>query len=140
MPYVLDPQVAGELGDETVMDGSTHPPTVTRVDYVLDQPDADEFIQSFPVFLVSLDLGARLQQAGMTGFDLADALVRPSVEYLAAFGDVPHRLYSWLRVHGTPEVDDCWLDQSLQICVSDRMMSIIETTTLSDCLVEELGS
>lgn len=76
MPYRLDPQVAGELGDGTVLDGSTRPPKVSRVDYVLDRPDADPIIQSFPVFLVAEDLGPHLENAGLIGFRLADADVR----------------------------------------------------------------
>lgn len=138
MPYILDPQVAGELGDGTVLDGSTHPPTVSKVDYVLDQPNADELIQSFPVFLVSAGLGTRLQQAGLSGFNLADVSVRPSDNYVALFGDAQHPQYLWMQVNGLPAGADCWLDTSFQLCVSDRMMSIIETAVLSDCLVEEI--
>lgn len=140
MPFRLDPQVAGELGEGTVLDGSTHPPRVSQVVYVLDQPDADEFIQSFPVFLVSTNLGSRLQNAGLTGFELSGAIVRPSDNYLAIYGDVPLPQYLWLQVTGTAEETDCWLDESLQVCVSDRMMAIMELVTLSDCLVEPVPS
>jgi hypothetical protein len=61
MPYSLDPQVAGELGEGSVLDTTVHPPVVTEVDYVLDQPEADELIQSFPVFLVSSGLADRFR-------------------------------------------------------------------------------
>jgi hypothetical protein len=37
MPYALEPLVAGELGEGTVLDPSTHPPKVSAVDYVLDR-------------------------------------------------------------------------------------------------------
>lgn len=140
MPFRLDPQVAGELGEGTVLDGSTHPPRVSQVVYVLDQPDADESIQSFPVFLVSTNLGSRLQDAGLTGFELSGVIVRPSDNYLAIYGDVPLPQYLWLQVTGTAEETDCWLDESLQVCVSDRMMAIMELVTLSDCLVEPVPS
>lgn len=112
---------------------------VSQVDYVLDQPDADEFIQSFPVFLVSVGLGARFQKAGLTGFSLTDVSVRPSDNYLAIYGEVPHPEYLWLQVSGSARDADCWVDASLQICVSDRMMAIIEAAGLSDCLVEEIN-
>lgn len=138
MPYRLDPQVAGELGDGTLLDSSTHPPTVGQVDYVLDQPDADEFIQSFPVFLVSEKLGARLQEKGLTGFALTDVSVRPSDNYLATYGDAPHPQYLWMQVTGASAQVDCWLDATFQVCVSDRMMAVIEAAGLSDCLVDEI--
>lgn len=138
LPYRLDPQVAGELGDETVLDSSTHPPLVSQVDYVLDQPDADDLIQSFPIFLISTGLGSRLQDAGLTGFALAGALVRPSENYLAIYGAVPHPQYMWFQVIRADIEADCWLDESLQLCVSDRMMRHLEAADLSDCLIEEL--
>lgn len=138
MPYCLDPQVAGELGDGTVLDSSTHPPQVSKVDYVLDQSDADELIQSFPVYLVSTNLAPRLQDAGLTGFELSGATVRPSDNYLAIYGNVPPPEYLWLQVTGTAGEADCWLDESAQLCVSDRMMTVIEAAGLSDCLVEPI--
>ena len=56
MPYALDPQVAGGLGENTVIDTSSHPPVVTHVDFVLDYPVTDDLIQSFPVFLVTVEM------------------------------------------------------------------------------------
>lgn len=83
MPYRLEPHVAGELGEATDLDPSAHPPVVRAVEYVLDAPDSDDLIESFPVFLVSARLAERLDAAGVTGFVLEDAIVRPSTEYLA---------------------------------------------------------
>jgi hypothetical protein len=137
MPYSIDPQVAGELGEGTVLDSSVHPPLVTQVDYVLDGPATDDLIQSFPVYLVSVELAERLQRARLTGFALADAAVRPSLEYLAVYGNVAHRQYRWLRLQGTAE-DDCWLDGSFKLCVSDRMMRILESAKLSDCVITKI--
>jgi hypothetical protein len=49
MPYCLEPHVAGELGEATELDPSAHLPIVTVVEYVLDAPDSDDLIESFPV-------------------------------------------------------------------------------------------
>lgn len=111
---------------------------MSQVEYVLDAPDADAFIQSFPIFLVTVDLGSRLQQAGLTGFNLVNVVVRPSDNYVALYGDVPPPRYSWMQVTGAPGTADCWLDTSFHICVSDRMKAIIDTVPLTDCLVEEI--
>jgi len=138
MPYCLDPEVAGELGEGTVLDSSTHPPALSHLDFTLDYPDADELIQSFPVFLISERLGSRLQAAGLTGFTLTGARVRPSDNYLAVHGDAPHPHYLWMQVAGVAGEADCWLDDSLMVCVSDRMMTILEAVGLSDCSVEKL--
>lgn len=139
MPYSLDPQVAGELGEGSVLDTTVHPPVVTKVDYLLDQPETDDLIQAFPVYLVSSELADRFQAAAMSGFALAEATVRPSPDCLAVFGDAPPREYRWLQVHGG-EGDDCWIDQSLMLCVSDRMMEILNHATLTDCPATAIGT
>jgi hypothetical protein len=132
----LDPQIAGELGGRTVLDSTTHPPVVRELEYVLDQPEADDLIQSFPVFLVGVDLARRLQEAGLSGVGLAEAVVRPSAEYTAAYGRAPHRSYRRLQPGNVGE--DCWVDDSGRLCVSDRMMRILDDAELSDCLVSEI--
>jgi hypothetical protein len=71
VPFVLEPMVGGELGRRTKLDTSTHPPVASRVEYLLDDPDSDDLIESFPVFLVSVELAPRLDS--LTGFALADA-------------------------------------------------------------------
>ena len=68
MTYVLEPLVAGELGDGTQLDATTHPPLVRHVEFVLDLPTDEDLIESFPVFLVSESLGHALASANLTGF------------------------------------------------------------------------
>lgn len=140
MTYSLDPQVAGELGAGTSLDTSTHPPVVHRVEFVLDLPQADDLIQSFPVFLVSEDLGTRLKSARLTGFALRSARVSVSADYSAIYGDAPHPHYLWLKVDGRPSSSDVWLDSEFRLCASDRAFRIFEQGKLSACQVTKLSA
>jgi hypothetical protein len=139
MAYILEPMVAGQLGDRTDLDATTHPPTVSAVEYVLDGPDTDDLIESFPVFLVSDDLAARLEENGLGGFELAHADVMPSLGYREAYGDAPHKGYRWLRVLGDSS-SDCWLSDDHRLCVSDRMMHTLQEGDLTNCEIEALSS
>lgn len=138
MPYRLEPQVAGELGPDTDLDTSTHPPKVKRLEYVLDQPESDELITSFPVFLVSEQLGSRIKKADLDGFKLAKASIGTSDNYRELYGKARHRDYRWLHVTGTAGRSDFWLDESFNLCVSDRAMAILEAGVLSECQVEKV--
>jgi hypothetical protein len=134
---VLEPLIAGELGDDTVLDTGSHPPLVRSVEFVLDAPTDEDLIESFPVFLVSEELGSALAAAKLNGFRLDDADVRPSSEYLAVFGEVPHKRYRWLRMISSG-ASDCWLDDQYRLCVSDRMYSLISRHRIEGCDVTAL--
>ena len=136
MSYRLEPQVAGELGEATELDPSAHPPIVTAVEYVLDYPDTDDLIESFPVFLVSATLAAQLEMAELIGFVLDEAAVRPSAEYREIHGDVPHSEYRWLRLQEHGPATDAWLDGDLRLCVSERMMKVLRSHRLARCDIE----
>ena len=125
MPFALEPQVAGEFGPATVFDHRQHPPTVTDVEYVLDHPDTDDLIESFPVYLVSDRLTARLLDFPGLGFEAV--VVRPGDNYLELFGDAPHKPYVRLLLDGSP---DAWLGEDLVLCVSDRLMEVLRESDL----------
>lgn len=139
MPYVLDPLVAGELGEGTELDTSMHPPNVQRLEYVIDEPYEDDLIQSFPVYLVSERLARRLIDEALNGFVIDDATVLRSDAYGERFGgeDGSPKDYKWLRLvpHDAP---DCQLNSELMLLVSDRMMAILREGSLRDCIVEEV--
>ena len=87
MPYALEPLVGGELGPQTVLDRSTHPPGVERPQYVLDLPTTADLLESFPIYLVSEQLAARL--GSLSGFRLDDVDVVTGDQY----GSAPHKAY-----------------------------------------------
>jgi hypothetical protein len=133
--YVLDPLVAGQLGERTDLDASTHPPVVRQVDYVVDLPTDEDLIQSFPVFLVSDDLAGALTAANLTGFRLDNADVRASDQYgVFGGGDVPLKQYRWLRLDSSDPAD-CWLDERFRLCVSDEMYAVISSHRIERCEV-----
>jgi hypothetical protein len=135
MPYVIEPLVAGELGDGTDLDPSTHPPRVSSVEYVLDAPVEEDLIESFPVFLVSEELERRIQEAGLRGISLEDARVVPSPEYIEIYGDAPHKQYRWMKLDQA-EDPDAWLGEDLRLNVTDRMMEMLQSLNISNADVE----
>lgn len=134
MPYVLEPLVAGELGEGTVLDTSTHPPIARSVEYVLDVPIIEDLIESFPVFLVSEKLSLKLSEANLKGFSLDEARVIPSEGYRDGYGDAPHPYYRWLRLQSVP-APDCWLDSAHRLCVSETMMAVLSKVNIDGCNV-----
>src|SRR3954466_10036505 len=114
MPYVLQPLVGGELGQDVEFDTSTHPPGIDRVQFVLDYPTSEDLMESFPAYIVSEALAERLVAAGLRGVTLAEADVLPGENYVELYGDVPHKRYRWLQVAPRTPDADVWLREDLQ--------------------------
>ena len=104
--YTLQPAVAGGLGDGTVMDTTMHPPLVERLHYEFEDWLGDDLVESFPCFLVSEPLAARLTAAGLGTFQLKDVALTmtPEAEELLADASFPD--FYWLDVAGTAGRDD----------------------------------
>ena len=127
--------MAGALGPRTLLDTAAYPPTAVAVEYVLDAPYGDDLIESFPVYLVSVGLAARLDASELTGFALARATAVAGDGYRAAYGDVPHKAYRWLQVIGGRH-DDCRLTADYRLWVSPRMMDVLAASDLGHCMVD----
>ena len=67
--FVIEPEVAGGLGERTVMNRSVHPPIVIQLHYELEGWLGDAILESFPVFIVTEQAKCALTQAGITGAD-----------------------------------------------------------------------
>ena len=106
--------------------------------YVLDYPTTEDLLESFPAYIVSEALAERMTAARLRGFALDDAEVRPGENYVALYGNVPHKRYRWLRVTSSSP-SDCWLDSEYRLCVSDRMYDVISQHRIDGCDVTKIA-
>ena len=100
MPFVLEPQDAGPPG-------------------ALEASGADDLIGSFPVFLVSAALAARLADGDYSGVSL-----HPATEG-----------YRRLVPDAGATAPDVWIDDDHHLCVSDRLMAVLRGFELGRCEV-----
>src|SRR3954454_10828086 len=59
--FALEPEVAGQLGDTTMLDTSVHPPVIQRLEYRFDGWLGDDLLESFPCFVVTERLANELK-------------------------------------------------------------------------------
>ncbi len=136
--YYLEPEVAGELGPHTRMDASAHPPTVHSLEYMLSDWLGDSLLASFPVYIVTKELGAKLTKAGLSGYALAELRLTKSPEFkdLEADGALPGPLpdFVWLQVNGQPGQDDFGLDDNVLVA-SQQALAILREAGLNNCVI-----
>lgn len=137
--FSLQPEVPGGLGPNTVMDRSVHPPIVSRLHYVFDGWPGDELITSFPSYLVTEGLAAKLLAAGLTGFTVDDVEVTTSEEFRERHPGVQLPEYRWLKPTGVGGQDDFGTGERGRMVVSERALDVVRTTSPSSLRITELG-
>lgn len=137
--HVLEPEVAGALGEHTVMDRSTHPPVVSKLHYELAGWLGDDLLESFPCFVVTARLAERIDASDLVGatLDSLELSIHPEADELFASRELPK--FRWLRVSGEGGVADWGLAEDGRLVVSDRAMAILSDVQLKHCDVELFG-
>src|SRR5688572_24685126 len=104
--YRLDPEVAGGLGERSILDRSTHPPKVARLHYELDGWLGDDLLQSFPCFIVTGRLRSALEAISPTGCEFAPVEVTTSRTFEDLYPNRTLPVFYWLKTTGRANIDD----------------------------------
>lgn len=138
--HILDPEVAGTLGPRTKMDTTIHPPVVRTLHFEVDAWLGDDIVQSFPCYLVSLGLKAKLEKLKPTGVVFASAEVTASdnFEELKHGRNLPN--LSWMKIKGVPGIDDLGLTTGARLVVSDRVLREMKLLNFDHCEVKKFAN
>jgi hypothetical protein len=139
--YLIEPEVAGILGENTVLDASTHPPRVDRLEYEIKGWMGDELMTRFPCFVVTQHLGGKLREAGLGAFQFRDVQVTMSPEGESSLefkGIERFPECEWMHVRGTPGRDDFGVTSFAgDLVVSDRGLEALRQGRLEHAHIEE---
>jgi hypothetical protein len=134
--YIIEPEVAGGFGKNTLLDSKTHPPVVQKLHYELDGWLGDELLETFPCYIVTQQLRQKFENAGMTGTGYATVEVTPSEQFEEFY---PGRLipnFVWLQVNGSPGIDDFGISKDNRLVVSER---VLKMAVLKHCDVTDFS-
>jgi hypothetical protein len=134
---ILEPEVAGGWGPETIADVSVHPPRVARLHYEFDGWLGDPLLESYPCFIVAASAAALLQARSLTGFDLADVYISASPQFMELHPGLVLPEFFWLRVRGRPGVDDFALNAEHRLVVSAEALAVLRAAGLRNAEEED---
>jgi hypothetical protein len=135
--YALDPEVAGELGKNTVMNTSVHPPEVSKLHYELDAWLGDDLIQSFPCYLVTERLKRKMESASMVGVAFAPVEFNVSANFKDRHPSKAVPNFTWLKITGSAGKDDFGVEAHGRLVVSERALKLIQDFSLNHCEISE---
>lgn len=130
--YNLNPEVAGGIGDRSIVNWATHPPVVQKLHYEFDGWLGGSIITSFPCFAVTAETKKAIEAGRLTGATFDDMLVSKSDLFNELHPDRALPQFFWLKVSGVALVDDFAISESNDLIVSHRALTIFETLGLSD--------
>jgi hypothetical protein len=123
--HVLEPEVAGGLGPNTLMDRSVHPPIVSQLHYVFDGWLGDELLESFPCYLVTEELADRIRSRQLTGVEFGNVEVSVSPKFREIKGRQDLPAFRWLKPVGVAGKDDFGIGSDSRLVVSDEALAAI---------------
>ncbi|MEE4137858.1 hypothetical protein [Pseudomonas viridiflava] len=119
MYHYIEPEVAGELGNNTRIITSCHPPKVTKLEYKFNGWLGDDLLESFPCFIVSRKLADALSKKKLSGYYFTPMTTSKSEIFkeLQPQTDLPE--FQWLQVSGSAGRDDFGLAKNHLLVISD---------------------
>ncbi len=135
--YFLEPEVAGGLGEKSVIDSTTHPPKVDKLQYIFSGWLGDAILESFPCVIATQDASDVLQDSQATGVEFADVEVLTSSEFRELYpeGNLPS--FKWLKVNGKPGKDDFGIADDLRLVVSARVLKLLQPFGIKHALISD---
>lgn len=134
--FYIEPEVAGELGEQTVMDSTVHPPRVEKLHYKFVGWLGDALLESFPCVIATQDAADALAELGVTGVQFADLQVTVSDEFRDLYPERELPSFRWLKVNGVAGKDDFGIANDFRLVISDKAMNLLQHFGIGTALTE----
>lgn len=136
--FFVEPEVAGGLGEHSVLDRSTYPPKVGRLHYLLDGWLGDHLLESFPCYVLTKELADRLSESRLSGYELEPVEITTSRQFEELYPNRKLPLFYWLKVTGEAGKDDFGIAvNDWRLVVSEKTLAVIKPLCPASCDVSE---
>lgn len=137
MKYLyIEPEVAGGLGEHTVIDRRVHPPIIKHLHYKIEGWLGDVILESFPAFIVTEDAKKALLGIGVTGAFFDDVEVSVTDQFEELYPDILLPSFVWLKPEGQPGRDDVGVALDGRLVISQTVLNVLSNLGASNALLE----
>jgi hypothetical protein len=133
--FYIEPEVAGSLGRNTIMDCDVHPPVVSKLHYHFDGWLGGVLLESFPCFIVTEVAKQRIQEAGLTGTRFEEVEVTASEQFQEFYPNRRLPKFVWLRVQGKAAQEDFGTAEDGRLVVSEKSLQILRQLGAAQALI-----
>ncbi|HGH6028074.1 TPA: hypothetical protein AB5H75_004040 [Vibrio mimicus] len=130
--YLIEPEVPGGFGENTLGRFDVHPPIVEKLHLEFDGWLGDDLLERFPCFLVTERLATALSSSQLSGYNLEVAEISTSDVFEELYPECTLPRFSWLQVSGTIGKDDFSVTNDGLLLVSERAMVLLQRYQLEN--------
>ncbi len=138
MYKLIEPEVAGSLGDKTELDNSFFPPLIKHLNYEFEGWLGDDILESFPCYIVTERLRKSIELENLTGVNFADVLISKSETFLDLYPDKDLPVFYWMKISGEANKDDFFITEKNGLAVSEKAYSLLEKHNIDQADIEDL--
>ncbi len=130
--YQIEPEVAGGIGEHSVIDRSSGKMIVRKLHYEFDGWLGDELLTSTPCFIVSERLAREIERAQLTGVSFDEAEVTTSDQFRELHPNLQLPKFVWLQIVGKPGQDDFGKARCHGFVISERALKVLRGRGISN--------
>lgn len=134
--FFFEPEVAGALGENTIIDATVHPPRVDKLHFEFSGWLGDAILESFPCVIATQSAAEALERSGITGIQLEELEVSTSVEFREMYPAREIPSLRWLKVQGEAGNHDFGIANDLRVVVSERALDVLRPFGIEHALTE----
>ena len=154
MLYVIEPEVAGELGEETSYQNFENVrlkgerPIVNKLHYHFTGWLGDELLEATPCFIVTEALATSIEKNHLSGYRFEEVLISLSDEFKEIYPNRKLPKFKRLVPTGTVYVEsgnykewsgeDICISQKSYLVVTDKALAVLKAHKIANCDITEI--
>jgi len=137
MYKIIEPEVPGGLGEQTIMDSTIHPPIIEKLHFEFQGWLGDDLIETFPCYLVTEKLRDGIVLTKLTGVSFDDVLISKSIEFDELYPNKKLPTFFWMKVNGKLNVDDFTITEDFNLLISDKVLTLLKDYNVNNATFED---
>jgi len=137
MYRIIEPEVAGSLGNKTEMDTSIHPPIIKSLHFEFDGWLGDDLLETFPCFIITRDLKLSIEDNNLSGISFDNVIITKSETFKELYNGRNLPKFYWAKINGKPYDNDFFLGADYRLHISEKAFSVLKKFKIDNAIIED---
>jgi len=140
MFYYIEPEVAGSLGDSSIIDTSVHPPKISKLHYQFDGWLGDDLLETFPCYIVTEKMKEKIESNNLSGARFDSVMISVSDQFQEMYPNKTLPQFFWLKVDGSAGKDDFGIAKDHRLVISKKALDTMKQLNIENSDIEEYNT